>query len=210
MNLRRVTFVVALSAASSAALAGGFDGPFAQIGIGFANAQSQLNFPGWLDVKVNDTSFIGEVAGGYSQSFGSFNLAASAYYTLGDQKAGSFTDAEYHTSVQLELKNTWGINIEPGFNAGESTLVYASLGYGETKGNFIEYDSKGTFPWKQTFHGFSFGAGVKYKFAPNIYGVAELRQTNFQSRNVTFGGVYPEAPFKPNSLNGIVGVGYKF
>jgi len=210
MNIKKVVLAVALSAASSAALAGGFDGPFAQIGIGFANAQSQLNFPGWLDVNVSDTSPVGEVAGGYSRSFGNFNLAASAYYTLGDQKAGNFTDAEYHTSVQVRLKNTWGISIEPGFNAGESTLVYASLGYGETRGSFVEYDSKGTFPWDQTLHGFSFGAGVKYKFTPNIYGVAELRQTNFQSKSIGFGGVYPEASFKPNSLNGVVGVGCKF
>lgn len=210
MDITKLMFAIALSATSSAALGGGFDGPFAQVGIGFANAQSQLHFPEWLDVKVNDTSFVGEVAGGYSQSFGTFNLAASAYYTIGDQKAGSFTDAGFNSTVQLKLKNTWGINIEPGFYAGESTLVYASLGYAETNGNYVEYDSKGTFPWEQTFHGFSFGAGVKYRLTPNIYAVAELRQTNYQSKNVTFGGVYPEAPFKPNSLNGIVGVGYKF
>lgn len=210
MNFRKLAIAVTLSAASCAALAGGFDGPFAQLGVGFANTQSELSFPGWLDLKVNENSLVGEVAAGYSQSFGSFNLAGTVSYTLGDQKAGSFVDNYYQTSVYLKLRNTWHVSIEPGLNLSPSTLLYASLGYSGTKANFIEYDSQGTFPWEQGLNGYSLGAGLKYKFTPNIYGMAAIRQTNFQSGNVDFGGVYPQASFKPNSLDGLVGIGYKF
>ena len=210
MNLGKLAITVALSAASSTVLAGGFDGPFAQLGIGFVNAQSQLSFPGWLDIKVNDDSFAGEGALGYSRSFGSFNLAASVSYTLGDHKAGSFVDNGYQSSVYLKLRNTWHVSVEPGFNLNESTLLYATLGYSGTTANYIEYDTKGTFPWEQRLNGYSFGVGLKYKFTPNIYGMAGIRQTNFQSREIDFGGVYPPASFQPNSLDGMVGVGYKF
>lgn len=210
MNFRNLAMTLALIAASPVALAGGFDGPFAQLGVGSANSQSELNFPGWLDLKVSDTSLVGEMAAGYSQSFGNFNLAASVSYTLGDQKAGSFVDNGYQSSVYLKLQNTWHVSIEPGFNLNQSTLLYASLGYVGTTANFIEYDTQGIFPWKQRLNGYSLGAGLKYKFTPNIYGMASIRQTNLQSGAVDFGGVYPQASFKPNSLDGIVGVGYKF
>ena len=187
-----------------------FDGPFAQLGIGFANGQSQLDFPDWLHVGVNDNSFVGEVAGGYSHSFGSFNLAASVFYTLGDQEAGHFTDSSYPTSVEIRLHNTWGVRVEPGFNLDESTLVYASLGYGGTNARYMEYDIKGIFPWEHRLGGFSFGAGLKYKFTRNIFGMVEIRHTSYQASSIDFGGVYLPASFKPSMFTGIVGVGYRF
>jgi hypothetical protein len=40
MNLNKLVLAAALSAASSVTIAGGFDGPFVQAGIGFANSQT--------------------------------------------------------------------------------------------------------------------------------------------------------------------------
>ena len=210
MKPGKIALIVTLSMATSTALAGGFDGPFAQFGVGFADAQSKINFPGWMNLKASDKSFIGEMSAGYSQSFGRFNLAAGAYYTLGNQKAGSHMDGDFKTSVHMKLRNTWGLSIEPGFNLSESTLIYASLGYSGTKAHFIEYDTKGIFPWEKDLKGFSLGAGVKHKFTPNLYGVATIRQTHFKSGTIDFSGIYPQAPFKPSVLSGIIGIGYRF
>lgn len=207
MKLKNLIVIGTLSAVSSFAAAGGFDGPFVQAGIGVANSETKISGTGTvLDDSYSQTSLIGSISAGYSQSFGNFNLAASAYYIIGDQNAGEATFTNGAESITLKSKgtNTWGIAIEPGWNLAENALVYAKLGYTETKGEataiFNTTDFSGTEQASQKYRGYLYGVGAKYKFTPNIYGVVEVIRSEYNDKD----GI------EPSAVAGTIGIGYKF
>ena len=214
MKYKKIAIIATLGFASSLAVAGSFDGPFVQGGGGFSNMQTEVNAPGWFSSKLSDSSFIGQLAAGYSHSMGSFNLAASAYYVVGDQKAGRF---DYSSSgigsLAFKSKNAWGVSIEPGFNLSESTIAYGKIGYVDAKGmasdNWTSGGLNRSSTYNGSFHGYSYGAGLKHKFSANLYAVAEIQQVNYQSKTWTYSNGY-QVSMKPNSLTGIIGIGYKF
>jgi len=204
MMLKKITVAVALSVASTAALAGSFDGPFVQLGIGTASSTLQVPADvygtGTGTFKLGDTSFIGQIAAGYSYGWDEFNLAGSAYYVIGDQKSGSLPN-----SAEFKGKDTWGVSVDPGIYLNDSTLVYLKLGYVQTKG-VAELAGGGSLD--QSFDGFGYGLGLKLRFSSNIYWLAELQEAQFASK--TWTGYSGKAEFRPRELTAIVGVGYKF
>ena len=154
MKFQKLAIAAALGAASTLAMAGGFDGPFVQLGIGGSatyNKIGDMQFDHAGSPSLNGTqsgsSFNGIVSGGYSKDMGAFNeslkgfnLAANLFYVIGNQKAGSNsssgidywddgTTANATLSGNYKLENTWGISIEPGWNFTESTLGYLKLAW---------------------------------------------------------------------------------
>jgi opacity protein-like surface antigen len=214
MQVKNIVLVAAMTAIWSAAWAGAFDGPYAQAGIGFANSHTRLSAPAWFDSTPGNRGTIGQIGAGYSHSFGKLNLAASVHYILGDQKAGKI---DYSTSgagtMQFRNRNAWGLAIEPGVNIGESTLVYAKLGYAASNGRGSDNWTIGgvghSSAYDQTFRGYSYGAGAKFKLGPSLYGLVELQQANYRNRTWSYANGY-QTTVKPNSLTGIVGLGYLF
>ena len=214
MNCKKLAIIAVLGVASSAACAGGFDGPFVQVGLGFANSQTKVKTH-WPDTnfsaKLDDANVIGEVAAGYSKSFGQFNLAGSAFYVIGDQKAGSVdmaTEVYGPNPYSFKNTNTWGVAIEPGINVSESALAYLKIGYAQTASEGIEEFDGVTYSYDSTHTGFSYGAGVKFKFAPKLYLMAELQQAGFDGKKYRF--VDGHIDIQPGSLTGVFGVGYQF
>ena len=217
MKKRIVTLaasVLFLGITSSVSIAGSFDGPFMQVGIGFANAQTKV-VTNWPDINIDTTAtesgIIGQIAGGYSQSWGRYFVAASGYYVIGDQKAGSIhmsIPAFGANTYDFKNTNTWGITIDPGVNLNDSTTAYLKLGYGQTATKGSELFKNVIGPYNKTYGGFSYGAGFKHLLTPNIYCMAEILQTDYSSETFNF----PDGSitFKPSSLIGTVGVGYKF
>ncbi|MDN0085782.1 outer membrane beta-barrel protein [Crenobacter sp. SG2305] len=202
MSLKKLVIATALTTVSTLTLAAGFDGPFVQAGVGFADTETKtsgdISFLG--DSSKTDT--IGQIAAGYSQSFGQYNIAGDIFYVIGDQKSGDHNVSNGVNSIDVHFKgtNTWGINIEPGFYLNDQALLYAKIGYSETKG---KGDVSGIISGdlgSETFHGFGYGLGFKYKFHSNLYGLAELEQIDYHEKNNV----------KPNSLIGTIGVGYQF
>lgn len=214
MQYKKMALIAALGVAPFAAMAGAFDGPFVQAGVGFANAQTEVNAPAWFTSKPSDNNFIGQIAGGYSQSFGQFNLAGSIFYILGEQKSGTMGyNSPGVGTVEFKNENTWGLSIEPGYTLSESVLVHAKIGYVDSKVKGSDSWSSGGFAHSSAFdesvHGYSYGAGVKVRFSPNLYGVAEIQQINYRSKTWTYSNGYQVA-VKPNALTGVIGIGYKF
>lgn len=214
MKFKKTTIALCLGIASSLAMAGGFDGPFLQVGVGFAKAQTQATSH-WPDTNIDATltenNFVGQIGGGYAKSWGQFFLAASAYYLIGDQKAGraNLSSTQYGTNTyEFKNTNTWGISIDPGINLNDATTAYLKLGYGRTAGKGTEIFQTVTYNYDKSYGGFSYGAGVKYRLTPNLYGMAEIQQTNYDRSNFTFPD--GDISFKPASLIGTVGLGYRF
>lgn len=201
-QIKKTVLAVAFSAITSSAFAGGFDGPFVQASLGWAKSETKVE-----DLKWNDSALVGKLAAGYGHSFGAFNLSANVFYILGDLKSGDKKYTLYNGNtgtITAKGTNTYGVSVEPGWNVSESTLAYAKLSYVHTKGKISEVDVSGGIAATTTlstgFDGFGYGVGVKHKFSQNLFGLAEIEQIDFQSKN----------DFKPNTLGAYIGVGYKF
>lgn len=199
--MKKAVIFAALFGAASSVFAGGFDGLFSEANIGYAHSKTEI-----YGYSPSENSTVGQISLGYSKAFGDFNLAGKAYVILGDQKAGSISGTidSYNGTASAKGTNTWGISVEPGVNINDNALIYATLGYTQTTG---EVDLNGTsgsssvsLNTSTTFKGVTFGAGAKYKFTPNVYGIFEVKQTNYSSKD----------GFKPSTFMTSVGIGYKF
>jgi len=237
MKFQKLAIAAALGAASTLAVAGGFDGPFVQLGIGGSATQNKVsdattNDGGNLNGTQSGGSFNGLVAAGYSQDFGAFNdslkgfnLAANLFYVIGNQKAGSnssswnsTTDAGVVGSLNgnYKLQNTWGISIEPGWNFTDSTLGYVKLAWvnSQAKSNITYSDTAGGSDWingNKNINGFGYGLGVKHLVTKNIFVGVDLM-------GVTYGNSFNNSDSKGDSFAknkfsqfmGFASVGYKF
>jgi hypothetical protein len=211
MNIKSI-IVPALLIASSAAFAGGFDGPSLQAGISLNAAQTSLKSYS-PDGKVSDNSVAGNLGVNYSKSFGTFSLGGGVFAMLGTQKSGSLQSFAADTggvwSDEFKLKNVWGISVEPGLNLNETTLVYAKFSYVRAKGinnfNYVVDGESGSASRKHSGKGV--GAGVKFKLAADLYGMVEVEQVNFNTKSY-----YSDVPetYKPSLVKGTVGIGYRF
>lgn len=207
MKLRKIVVLSALIATSSYVFAGGFDGPFAQVGVTVAKSETKISGTGTiLDGSESENSTVGNLSAGYSKSFGAFNLAGSAYYLIGTLDAGkrTFTAGGDSATIKAKGTNTWGLNIAPGWNVTQEMLVYVTLGYSSTKGKAeLDYNIGGTVGSERestNYTGYSYGLGAKYKFTSNLYGVAEVAQVNYNRKD----GI------EPSSTSGTIGIGFKF
>lgn len=229
--------------ASTMVLAGGFDGPFIQLGIGGNESESVIGrtsgaeHHGHHDRRSNlatqsdsQSTTVGQIAAGYSKSFGKFNLAGSIFYVIGDQKAGHTVfheQQERHetrsSNIKTENSDTWGLSIEPGWNFTEKALVYAKFSYTETTGSFevnesVNRNRRGcrgdslSHSGNSTYRGWAYGMGAKYKVTENIYGVAEVMQSEFGDRSFETGSGKERVKYDMDrsSLSAFIGIGYKF
>ena len=222
MKFQKLAIAAALGAASTMAIAGGFDVPFVQLGIGGSAtynkiSDAQTEEGGSLNGTQSGGSFNGLVAAGYSQDFGAFNsslkgfnLAANIFYVIGNQKAGSNstnwagtddngTAMNKSLNGNYKLQNTWGISVEPGWNFTESTLGYVKLAWvnSQAKSNVDYTDSNSvgvvdTVNGSKNINGFGYGLGVKHLVTKNIYVGVDLM-------GVTYGNSFTNSVASDNS-----------
>lgn len=236
MTLKKIVVSVALAASTASAMAGGFDGPFVQLGMGGSATSTKVsgleftnsNISG--DGTTSQGNANGLFAAGYSQDLGAFNeslkgfnLAANLYYVIGNQNAGQTNmggvDGWGDTrglNANYKLKNTWGISVEPGYNFTDSTLGFVKLAWvnsqGNVNGSYSNSDpssgGNGTISESKNINGFGYGLGVKQLLTKNIYAGIDLM-------GVTYGSYKPSdsdgtTSFKPTQFMGFASIGYKF
>jgi opacity protein-like surface antigen len=126
---------------------------------------------------------------------------------LGRQKANTNDAFGWDWPIDFKGRRTVGLTIEPGVNINQNSLVYAKLGVTQMRGRM---DDVGYEIANRTHNGFSVGAGFKYKFTQNIYGMVEIMQTNFNRKTYFDWGPDNNLGTKPKTLTGIVGIGYTF
>lgn len=149
MTFKKLIPAAIMAIAATTANAGGFDGPFVQLGIGGSSTWSKTSNtePFGTGASLNGTSssgsFNGIILGGYSQDLGiidpsikGLNLAANIFYVIGNQNAGSRSSSgaigDYSQTLNINnaaLKNTFGISVEPGWNFTENTLGYLKFAW---------------------------------------------------------------------------------
>lgn len=220
------TLVAALALAASTAFAGGFDGPFVQLGIGGSATGTKVSGTGIGTASVDGTNTQGNVnglvSGGYSKSFEGFNLAANLFYVIGNQNAGNKTsngvnsDGESNTETyNSKLKNTWGISVEPGWNFTDSTLGYVKLAWvmSQANTNFNYTNNVGGFnanpSTSKTINGFGYGLGLKQMITKNVFAGVDLMGVSYQSYSLSDPDLGSFSN-RPMQFMGFASIGYKF
>ena len=215
-----------LTVFTSGAIAGSFDGPYVQAGLGFASLGSNisLNQPPYTEsYNTSQTGTLGNVALGYSFELPkSFNIAANVFYNFGSQNAGQYNygHPEGGSAYQNNLKNIWGISVEPGYNFGDKSLGFVKLGWATTSASITSSGAgageagilpAGTVSAMST--GFLYGLGFKQLLTEHIYIGIEAYQVAFSSVNLSasspkWGPI--SGSQKPNLTYGGINLGYKF
>ncbi len=220
-TLLKIFLILLFSLAPLIASADTFQGPFTQLGISVSKTKTQVDFPNWFRTDIDDTSVNGKVTAGYAHNFGRFALAGQLYYTLGKQESGSTTQ-RYHESEEVstlsfELNNSWGIELQPGIVFNDTTLIYLSIGYARTTGEWVL-----TRPYYQDhysdhvdFDGYSLGAGIKQQLtyiSPHLYAFAEVQKTWYEEEAAP--ATIAQSSFvdyyKPELLQATIGIGWHF
>lgn len=220
--LAGIAALTLIAGTASRANAGSFDGPFAQLGMGFASLGTTQSFNG-PDINGNPTvqtykqsqvGILGNIAAGYSfQLSGSLNIAANVFYSFGSQNAGQLTDSFNAVKYQNKLKNIWGITVEPGYNFTDKSLGFFKLGW-VMASTSLRYTDPGLSETNNggITNGFLYGVGFKQLVTEHVYISFEAYQAVFSSKNATNADQLGlnSTLLQPNFTYGGINIGYKF
>ena len=143
------------------------------------------------DTSTNegDESIDGAVFGvgaGYDFNIGSLVIGVEGEFTesTGEQEATETVDGlPLTTSVEIGRDIYVGGRI--GFQAGDSTLLYAKAGYTNTSIEAAaDYDDE-RLELDTNVDGWRLGAGVEQRFGENLFGRLEYRYSNYNNLDVS-------------------------
>lgn len=191
---------------SSAMAADSDSGPYIAGAIGQKSTTFQESFTTDPPFSFNqgDTSFFGQISGGYGFDFGNgFKLRAGLFYDLGNGNAGSISLGGVGASTSKE-KGRYGVAIEPGYALSRDATTYLKLTYNWARVTQTDSDLS-----SQNFSGFGYGLGLRYMVNKNVYVYGEWQEVDYGSKTTDVGdGVF--VTIKPKTTLGLFGVGYKF
>lgn len=186
--------VLTVSATGAMAQANPFEGFNAGASISSVGSSTTLTLNG-DSLNLGQQSMVPTLDIGYTYGVTKeFTLGMSATYDLADTKGGSINN------LNFKGKNHYSFNLKPGYVVGNSTMVYAILGYNSFKGEASLAGQSSSL----NFNGFGAGAGVALLIDKNIYFKLEAQQITYSSKQDG------ALTFKPNSTVGTVGIGYRF
>lgn len=223
-----------------------FDGMNVQLGAGLS--YTHVNASGTQDnswegspLDLNGSSsasrFNGLFSLGYSKSIESINVAANVFYVIGNQSGGGKSSSDsYNVSIPdvytgnlsenlsstYQLKNTWGISLEPGYYFSEKALGYLKLAYVNSSLKSTlncnasdGYCNNTSATSSKNVNGFGYGLGAKYAFTQNVYGAVDLMGITYGSVSTSYNwfpdGEYQNAAsFRPTQFLGFISLGYRF
>ncbi len=189
---------------------GRFNGINAQLGLGFSEKSSQFNYPNGAPDRfdLSDKGVLSNLSLGYSYNLNNqFNIATNLFYTLGSNHAGEWRSGGY----KWEVKDVWGVSVEPGYYFTNSALGYFKVGYARASSKSITTGSwAGDNSDFGTSDGFLYGIGFKQLLTNNIYIGVETYQIDFSKSKTVLseGGYYTNN--KPAVTYGGLMIGYRF
>ncbi len=224
MNIKHTQIATAIFALACRSQTAHADGWLLEAGVGYAKAKTSINFPGWFQAQPHDSNTVGTLAAGYGTSFGAFKLSTKLFYIPSTLQAGStvqdspFVAGENGNRVQVKLRDTWGISIEPGMAVGTAGLAYLKLGYAQAKANwsFNRPFYPDSYSGSHTFSGPMWGAGYRHNFGSRLYGFAEASRIDYRREKITMSLINSGVAksyvdkFKPESTQATIGIGWQF
>lgn len=188
-----VAALFSVAATGALAQANPFNGFSAGVDVSSVGASTAITGEG--SANLGQQSVVPTIEAGYTYGVTKeIALGLTATYDLADTKAGSVTN------FNIKGKNHYSINFKPGYVVGNTTMIYAIIGYNGMKGTVNDNGMSAS----QNFNGIGAGVGVQVLLDKNIYVKAEAQQITYSS--FTDAGV----TIKPSATVGTIGLGYKF
>ncbi len=196
MKIKLFVAAAATVVASSAMAQSAFEGAYGQLGIGYQSSKGKTDVP----VNFDSTNgFASVVAAGYNFSISKeFLLGIGAEYSFVPTSEAnlSFSDRGRTVTEKYKNQNTYNIFLSPGYAISKDSLAYAKVGYTGTSYKFVDSTNNLT--------GYSLGLGYKQIISGGLYGFAEGNYFSYGNKTVN------DVKLSGNSMNLLVGVGYKF
>jgi opacity protein-like surface antigen len=201
--------------AGSAMAQSAFEGPYAQIGIGYESvspsfsggtvAATPTTRTAYSVSADNSNGFTGNVGLGYNFALSEgFLLGIGAEYSPLESSSANYTlrvpAVAYTEKGNYKKTNSYNIFLAPGFVIDKDKLAYVKVGY---TGMSIKSGGDTT-----NFTGMSAGLGYKQMISGSLYGFAEVNYAKYDNQNLTGTGV--TGTQNASITNALVGIGYKF
>lgn len=128
-------------------------------------------------------------------------LGIGAEYSFLPTSQANLTDTDGGVTLTEKYKNqnTYNIFLSPGIVISKDSLAYAKVGY---TGTSYKNESEGI---TDNLQGYSLGLGYKQIIRGGLYGFAEGNYFSYNNKTTACG-----SKLSGNSMNLLVGVGYKF
>jgi opacity protein-like surface antigen len=202
MKIKLLVAAAATVVASSAMAQSAFEGAYGQLGIGYQSSKPAID-----GINFSSSSgFGGTVGAGYNFSIDkTFLLGIGVEYSPIASPSANFSftnDDNENETGKFKNQNTYNIFVSPGIAINKDALAYAKIGY---TGTSIKVENGGP-TWNLS--GYSLGLGYKQIISGGLSGFAEGNYLSYGNKTVTDDqGSYK---VNANSMNLLVGVGYKF
>lgn len=186
-----------------------FEGAYGQIGVGYESVTPSFSGGsvygrGYSASGSNADSFVGTATIGYSFAVTpSFLLGIGAEYSPFAGSTANYTltvPGVGSATSQYNKENSYNVFISPGLVIDKDKLAYAKIGY---TGATVKSDGDSN----TNLNGYSLGLGYKQIISGGLYGFGEVNYASYGNTNVSapFSGT-----FSANSMNALLGIGYKF
>jgi opacity protein-like surface antigen len=178
-----------------------FAGPSIAIHAGYTGTDTKITYDtDGANFGENDVTYGIDLA--YSCPVdNNFLISIGATYDLDKIKAGSASDSN---NVKLSLKDHYSFYIEPTYAFNNSTALFAKLGYHQAKGTL----TVDTLSASDDFKGWGYGFGIKTFLNNNLFVKAEASLVEYDKESDGTGADY--VGFKPETVSGLISIGYKF
>jgi opacity protein-like surface antigen len=183
-----------------------FAGPSIAVYTGYAATDTKVDFDNVsINFGENDVTFGADLAYSFPVD-NNFLISVGATYDFDKIKAGSagvgfFDEPNETDDLKLSLKDHYSFYIEPAYAFNNSTALFAKLGYHQAKGSA----SSGGVTLSKNFEGWGYGFGIKTFLNNNIFVKAEASLVEYDKETIT-----DFASVKPETVSGLISVGYKF
>ena len=186
-----------------------FEGAYGQIGVGYESVTPSFSGGSvygrsYSASGSNADSFVGTATIGYSFAVTpSFLLGIGAEYSPFAGSTANYTltvPGVGSATSQYNKENSYNVFISPGLVIDKDKLAYAKIGY---TGATVKSDGDSN----TNLNGYSLGLGYKQIISGGLYGFGEVNYASYGNTNVSapFSGT-----FSANSMNALLGIGYKF
>ena len=200
MKIKLLVAAAATIMAGTAMAQSAFEGAYGQLGIGYQSSKPKTDSS--EESYSSTTGFASVIAAGYNfQVTKDFLLGIGAEYSFLPTSQANLTDTDDGVTLTEKYKNqnTYNIFLSPGIVISKDSLAYAKVGY---TGTSYKNESEGI---TDNLQGYSLGLGYKQIIRGGLYGFAEGNYFSYNNKTTACGN-----KLSGNSMNLLVGVGYKF
>lgn len=185
-----------------------FTGPSIAVHAGYTGSDTRITFDdaasGFLTVGENDVTYGADLAYSFPID-NNFLISIGATYDFDKIKAGAFGSGA--DNLRLSLKDHYSFYVEPTYAFNNTTALFAKLGYHQAKGS-VNLTGADTATGSKNFEGYGYGFGIKTFLNNNVFIKAEASLVEYDKE--TFGSGTDVVGLKPETVSGLISVGYKF